>query len=173
LGTPASSIPGKETPLLFNEGGKEQQKMAIRAIIFDLGETSYKEGEPLGPQGSNLSLYENERLNTDLARFVGDLRPRYKIATICNGGSREAVNRKFRLGDLVDLMVFDGEEGISKPDGRIYQRALLRLGVQPHEVVFVDDKERNVVAAELLGMHTVQFKTTAQAIAEIHMLLQK
>lgn len=111
-------------------------------------------------------------MNTDLAQFVSDLRPRYKTATICNGGSREAMKRKFRLNELVDLMVFDGEEGVSKPDARIYQFALTRLGMQPDEVMFVDDKERNVDAAHQLGMHIVHFKNTAQAIAEVQAFLR-
>ena len=154
--------------------------MTIRAVIFDLGGvlieidwTRYREEKQLSGQENDLYPYDYEQLNTDLARFVSDLRPRYKTATICNRGSREAVNRKFRLGELVDLMIFDGEEGVAKPDARIYQLALMRLGVQPHEVVFVDDKERNVEAAQRLGMHTVHFKSTAQAIAEVQTILRR
>jgi putative hydrolase of the HAD superfamily len=153
--------------------------MAIRAVIFDVGGVlieidwaRYRKDNPLSGQENGFYPYDYEQLNTDLAQFVNDLRSHYKIATICNGGSREAVNRKFRLGELVDLMLFDGEEGVAKPDTRIYQLALMRLGVQPHEVVFVDDKERNVEAAGRLGMSTVHFKSTAQAISEVQTLLR-
>ncbi len=152
--------------------------MTIRAIIFDIGGVlididwkKYEEDKHLNVQ-NDFYPYEYEQLNTDLARFVGDLRPRYKTATICNGGLRKAMNRKFGLGELVDLMIFDGEEGVAKPDARIYQLTLTRLGVQPDEVVFVDDKERNVDAAQQLGMHTVHFKNTAQAIAEVQAFLR-
>lgn len=152
--------------------------MTIRAVIFDLGgvliEIDWaryrRDGEP-GGQAHGLYPYDYEQLNTDLTQFVSDLRPDYKIATICNGGSREAVNRKFRLGELVDLMIFDGEERVAKPDARIYQLALMRLGMQPEEVVFVDDNECNIEAAQRLGMHTVHFKNTAQAITEVQVLL--
>jgi HAD superfamily hydrolase (TIGR01509 family) len=68
-------------------------------------------------------------------------------------------------------MIFDGEEGVAKPDARIYQLALMRLGVQPHEVVFVDYKASNVEAAQQLGMHIVHFKNTAQAIREVQLFL--
>ncbi len=154
--------------------------MPIRAVILDLGGVlieidwaQYRKDNPLSGQENGFYPYDYEQLNADLAQFVHDLRPDYKIATICNGGSRKAVNRKFRLGELVDLMLFDGEEGVAKPDARIYQLALMRLGVQPHEVVFVDDKERNVEAAGRLGMHTVHFKNTAQAITEVQTFLQR
>jgi len=153
--------------------------MAIRAVIFDLGGVlieidwiRYSKDEQPGGQANDLYPYDYEQLNTELAQFVSDLRPDYMIATICNGGSREAVNRKFRLGELVDLMLFDGEEGVAKPDARIFQLALTRLGVQPHEVVFVDDQERNVEAARRLGMYTVHFKSTAQAISEVQTFLR-
>jgi FMN phosphatase YigB (HAD superfamily) len=154
--------------------------MTIRAVIFDLGGVlldidwmRYREDHQRTVQESDLPPHDYEQLNRDLARFVGDLRPRYKTATICNGGSREAVNRKFKLGELVDLMIFDGEEGVAKPDARIFELALLRLDVQPAEAVFVDDKEQNVEAAQQLGMHGVHFKNTAQAIAEVQGLLRK
>jgi HAD superfamily hydrolase (TIGR01549 family) len=151
--------------------------MTIRAIILDLGGVlveidweRYREDERLGILRENLWPYE--KLNTELALFLVQLRPFYKLATICNGGSREAMNRKFQLNERVDLMVFDGEEGIAKPDARIYQRTLLRLGVQPEETVFVDNQESNVDAAQRLGMHGIHFKNTAQAIVDIQAVLQ-
>ncbi len=79
---------------------------------------------------------------------------------------------KFRLNKLVDLQVFDGEEGVAKPDTRIYQRTLTRLGVKQEESVFVDDMKSNVDAAQRLGIHAIHFKSTAQAIAEIQTVLQ-
>jgi putative hydrolase of the HAD superfamily len=152
--------------------------MTIRAVIFDLGGVlieidweQYREDEHQGVRIENLWSYE--RLNTPLAQFLGTLRPRYKIAILSNGGSREAMNRKFRLSELVDLQVFDEEEGVSKPDVRIYQRTLTRLNTQPEDAVFVDNTECNVDAAQQLGMHAIFFKSTAQAIAEIQTVLQR
>ena len=152
--------------------------MAIHAVIFDLGGVlinvdwqKYREDEQLGVQRHDLWA-SYEQLNISLMQFVSSLRPRYKIATICNGGSREAVTRKFKLDEMVDLMLFDGEEGISKPDVRIYQRALMRLNIRPNEAVFVDDKESNIEAAKNLGMFVVHFKNTEQAIADIQVLLE-
>jgi HAD superfamily hydrolase (TIGR01509 family) len=69
-------------------------------------------------------------------------------------------------------MVFDEEEGVAKPDARIYLRTLLRLGVQPEEAVFVDDKMENVEAARQLGMHSIHFQHTEQALAEIQEVLR-
>lgn len=153
--------------------------MAICAVIFDLGGVlleidweRYRADKRYGEAEQNLRPYEYERLNAELVRFLATLRPLYKLAIICNGGSREAMNRKFRLGELVDLMVFDGEEGVSKPDPCMYLRTLARLGVLPEETVFVDDKQANVGAALHLGIHAVHFKSTIQAIAEVQSILE-
>ena len=151
--------------------------MAIHAVIFDLGGVllnidwqKYQEDEQRGVwMGALWASYE--QLNTRLAQFMSSLRPRYKIATICNGGLREAVNRKFRLNELVDIMLFDGEEGVSKPDVRTYQRALMQLNILPNEAVFVDDKESNIETAKNLGMFVVHFKDTMQAISDIQGIL--
>ena len=113
--------------------------------------------------------------NTELAQFLKSLRPRYKTATLSNAwlDAREAVNRKYRLHDFVDLMIFSAEEGYAKPDARLYQIALTRLGVRSEEVVFLDDAVRNVDAARLLGMRAIQFRNAAQAIAEMQECLNE
>ena len=153
--------------------------MIIRVVIFDLGGVllnidwqRYREDECVKGLIQNIQPYEYERLNEDLMQFLVKLRPLYKLAIICNGGSREAMNRKFRLGEFVDLMVFDGEEGVAKPDPRIYQRTLARLDVGPEEAVFIDDKQVNVDAALRLGIHAVHFKSTSQAVAEVQSILR-
>lgn len=150
--------------------------MAIRAVIFDLGGVlieidweRYREDQQSEIMSEDLRPYE--QLNPHMLRLLKRLRPTYKIATICNGGSREAMRRKFRLGELVDLMVFDNEEGVSKPDERIYLLTLERLGLRPEEAVFVDDKEENVQLATRLGMYGIQFGNARQAIAEIESAL--
>lgn len=153
--------------------------MAMKALIFDLGGVlieidweKYREDTCQEVPIQNFWPIDYEKLNTELVEFLVNVRPLYKIAIISNGGSREAMNRKFRLGELVDLMIFDGEEGVTKPDLRIYQLVLMRLDVQAEEAVFVDDKVRNVDAAQRLGISSIHFKNTAQTVAEIQKVLQ-
>lgn len=53
---------------------------------------------------------------------------------------------------LFRTIVVSGVEKISKPDPRIYQIALDRLGVRAGETLFIDDSAKNVAGAEALGM---------------------
>jgi hypothetical protein len=57
------------------------------------------------------------------------------------------MKRKVRLSELMDLLVFDGEESVAKPGSCIYQHTVARLDVQPEEIMFVDN---SVFAREAL-----------------------
>ncbi len=49
------------------------------------------------------------------------------------------------------------ELGLLKPDKEIYERVIERLNVEPSEVIFVDDKEKNVLAARSVGLNGIVF----------------
>ena len=59
--------------------------------------------------------------------------------------------------------------GLLKPDVEIFKIVLQKLEAQPHEVIFVDDKEKNVAAARSLDICSILFDRTSIAaeIAEI------
>ncbi len=114
-------------------------------------------------------FYSAFRLNTDLVAFLRTLRPRYKTAILSNTPSdmRALLTKRFHLNDKVDTIIISAEEHIRKPEPAIFQLAAARLGIPLHDMLFVDDESRYVEAAQNLGMKIVQFKDTAQALAEI------
>jgi putative hydrolase of the HAD superfamily len=59
--------------------------------------------------------------------------------------------------------LFSADLGLTKPDPKIFEHLTDRLGATPDDVVFVDDREENVRAAEALGIRSVLF-TDAQAL---------
>lgn len=62
---------------------------------------------------------------------------------------------------------FSCEVGVCKPGREMYDAVLEKLGVGAAEVLFLDDRESNIRAAEALGLHAVLFKDAARAAAEI------
>lgn len=67
------------------------------------------------------------------------------------------VRRRFRLDRHIDTWVISGEVGCRKPDQRIYRILLERLGCPASSVLFVDDREKNLVAARACGVHGIRF----------------
>jgi 2-haloacid dehalogenase len=65
--------------------------------------------------------------------------------------------RLFDFLGLLDDVVVSGTEGFAKPDPAIFQIAVSRTGLRPEELVFVDDKEHNVVGAIEFGLDGILF----------------
>lgn len=74
---------------------------------------------------------------------------------------------RFDFLALFDGIVVSGQEGMVKPDPKLYQTLLERYDVDPARAVFIDDNKANVVAAEALGIHGIHFHAPAQLRAEL------
>ena len=113
-------------------------------------------------------------LNVELAAYFASLRPRYQTAIISNSfvGARTREQERYHFDKMTDLIIYSHEVGIAKPDRRIYELTCERLGVQPAEMIFLDDHERPVAAARELGIHAILFRETTQAIADIQAYLE-
>ncbi len=60
--------------------------------------------------------------------------------------------RELQLDRYIGAMVISGEEGITKPDQRVFEKAVKLLGADAGDVTFVDDHPGHVRAAIALGM---------------------
>ena len=60
--------------------------------------------------------------------------------------------------------------GLLKPDPLIYQTVQQKLGVEFNQLIFIDDKEKNVISAQNLGIHGIVYKKET-IIANINSLL--
>jgi 2-haloacid dehalogenase len=58
---------------------------------------------------------------------------------------------------LLDGVVVSGTEKVAKPDPAIYELAVSRVGLPAADLVFVDDKRVNVVAATEAGLDGILF----------------
>lgn len=78
---------------------------------------------------------------------------------LSNDVSRWSTKLRASLGiePLLAGAVISSDVGARKPDARIYRRLLDRAGCRPSEVVFVDDRVRNVEAAAVLGIRSKCF----------------
>jgi len=77
------------------------------------------------------------------------------------------------VDDIFEVVVDSGFVGMRKPEPEIYELTLERLGdgIAASDCLFVDDVEVNVETARTLGMTTVHFRDSEQAIGEIERAL--
>ena len=64
-------------------------------------------------------------------------------------------------------IVVSGEVKLLKPDAAIYYLALDRFRLRPDEALFVDDRQINVMGAELVGMKAHLFTDAAELRARL------
>jgi putative hydrolase of the HAD superfamily len=90
-------------------------------------------------------------------------------AIISNMGDsiHEAMMREFAWLARFDALVWSYQLRIVKPDAAIYRHALEKLGAQPEQTLFIDDRKPNVDAAVALGMRGMVFTTAAQLRADL------
>ncbi len=104
--------------------------------------------------------------------LIKDLRAGGLVTSLLSNswGARDGYPRHL-FGDLFDDVVISAEVGMRKPEERIFQLAIDRLGLSPAECAFVDDVDGNIVAAQALGIRTVHHQEPVLTRAELFGLL--
>jgi epoxide hydrolase-like predicted phosphatase len=117
-------------------------------------------------------FFAGDIIDLQLLNALRDYKKKYKIGLISNAwdGLRTWIIQN-KFDDAFDAMVISAEVGIMKPDVRIFQIALEKLGVKATEAIFLDDFPENVAAANALGMHSIQFTETNKALNALKRLL--
>ena len=75
------------------------------------------------------------------------------------------------VDEIFETVVDSGFVGVRKPEARIYEMTLERLGLPAEACLFVDDLPHNCEGAREAGMTAVHFRDNDQAIGEIRAAL--
>ncbi len=118
-------------------------------------------------------FFEQDQLDGELVDYLRELHKTYKTALLSNAwdDQREVIAEKWHMEDVFDIIISSSKVGMVKPDRRIFQLTLNRLGVNADQTVFVDDMARNVEAARDIGLNAIQFHTAVQVRRDIERLL--
>lgn len=154
----------------------------------DMGEiTSLEVLERLGYTG-DLEAIEKKYLDTveinqDFYEFAETMSKRCKLALLSNDSSDWSAyfREKFDLNKYFEVITVSGDVKMKKPNPKIYELTLERLGLAAEDCVYVDDRRYNLGAAESVGMKAVLFNSrgveydgaTVESFAELAELLEK
>lgn len=100
---------------------------------------------------------EDEIVYPQAAECLAGLHREYKIGIIANQSPGTADRMKdYGLLQYLDLIVASAEEGIEKPDLRIFELALKRAGCLPENAVMIGDRlDNDIIPAKQMGMKTI------------------
>jgi putative hydrolase of the HAD superfamily len=109
-------------------------------------------------------------LNPAMLSWQGALKARGILtAVLSNIGDtvQQAMERELGWLGRFDVLVWSYQLRMAKPDPPIYRYTLEKLGTQPEETLFIDDRQVNVEAAAALGMKALVFTTAGQLRADL------
>jgi len=102
-----------------------------------------------------------ERLFPDARHALETLKARgYQLGIIANQspGTKDRL-RDYGILPLFDVIIASAEEGVSKPDRRVFELALKQASCLPCDAVMIGDRlDNDIVPANRLGMMTVWVK---------------
>ena len=78
-----------------------------------------------------------------------------------------SAQKRFDFLAEFDGIVVSGEEGVIKPDPRIFRILLDRYDIPADAAVFIDDNPANADAATNLGIHGIHFRSAAELRREL------
>jgi putative hydrolase of the HAD superfamily len=135
-------------------------------------------GEQLELSSDELALVRDEfwsgdQIDLELIRFIRARTNGTKMGLLSNGWSstRRFLKERWHIADIFDDIIVSAEVELAKPDRRIYQLALDRLGVEAEQTIFIDDFIENIQGARELGIHGIHFKDRQIVMEELKDLL--
>ena len=112
--------------------------------------------------------HDLEALYPDAKEVLQELGQKYKLGIIANqdyGTEKRLID--FGIRPYIDLVIASAEEGVEKPDLRIFKLAFDRANCKPEEAVMVGDRlDNDIIPANKIGMTTVWIKQGFGGVAE-------
>lgn len=170
--------PGRVDALVFNSKTAADStigRVSPEKVWKDLAETLSLSSEEL--EAFKRAFWQGDKLDQELIRYLESQRPKYITALLSNAwmDARQALAEQYNIieGQTVDLILLSSELGVAKPDERIYHILAERVQCEFNQILFVDDFIENINAAEVLGIHTIQYQQGMDLIEHIQTKLDQ
>jgi putative hydrolase of the HAD superfamily len=150
---------------------------------IDLGDHTQEEGwehmlDNLGLPYSKKSelekfFHEDFYIDQELVADIRAYRQRFKTALLSNysDAMRPMLSGPWRMDGAFDEIVISCEVRMIKPDPAIFHYTLNKLGILPHEAIFIDDRENNVASAQAYGLQAFQYTGRADMNRKIQEII--
>ncbi|MCD6115747.1 HAD family phosphatase [bacterium] len=101
-------------------------------------------------------------------KLLTKLKSMYKLGLLSNTNSLhiEFLKNNYNFFKLIDYEFYSYVLHSAKPDKAIYEKAILKTGFLPAELLFIDNKEENVIAAESAGMKSLRYESYEKLVKD-------
>ena len=117
------------------------------------------------------------QLDEDYEKVIQALQPHYQLSILSNLPADWAdwLVESFRFDQHFSPRLFSGHTRCKKPEKEIYQKLIDQSGLEPAQIIFIDDRLENLKTAKSIGMNVVYYQREEEpfnfsADATIHRL---
>jgi putative hydrolase of the HAD superfamily len=155
-------------PFIVEKGGCEDIREIIHlwsaASLGKMSSVEFWRSAGLDPALEDEYLLKY-RLTEGLIEFLDAMRSHgTELWCLSNNISEwsQKLCERFSLDQYFRGFIISGDTGTRKPDPAIYHYMLEKAGVRPCDATFVDDRLRNIAAADALGIAPILFNPVPQ-----------
>ena len=119
-------------------------------------------------------FWAGDRIDEEIIEFIKSIRKKYRVGLLSNAwpNTRTNVSKEhYDFFNIFDVTIFSAEVGLAKPDPKIYNLILNKLGVLAKEAVFIDDFKENIDGAKNVGMSAIHFDSTETVLNQLKDML--
>ena len=109
-------------------------------------------------------------LDEDVFTVAKAIKPGLQKGILTNNPEilRETVRDRFaKVERLFKPIIFSYTCGFAKPDERIFMHTIQAIGCEPEEILFIDDSQRHVDAAQQVGMRGILFSSAVELMKQL------
>jgi len=117
-------------------------------------------------------IHRTERVNKSLLNWIKKKKREYKIFLLTNNtvALNHLLKEKFKIKNFFDLVFNSAKIGLAKPDSKLFEYLLEKIGASSKECLFVDDNPKNIKSARNIGFLAILFKNNKEFLARIQEL---
>ena len=125
--------------------------------------------QAVGRRVSASDIHNQNRMPDEaIINLTQELKHSYSVNLLSNASTKlRAKLGALHLSSLFDHILISSEIGHAKPSNEAFMTAIRTLGVQPHEIIFIDDNPQNIEAARNNGIIAIPYKTISQLNQEL------
>ena len=155
--------PGSFLPIAF------QRKFLEPAVAGKITDEQWRQNI-IAELSKNLELSAVDRAITRWTAFPGELqnevhalylaqKQNCKLSLLTNATTRLNTDLKtLGIYDMFDIIFNTSKIGFAKPDPKSFEHVLKSVEYPAHEILFIDDREENIKAAEALGFRVLFYE---------------
>lgn len=121
---------------------------------------------------SNYQFFDMFELNEELLNFYKSLRDSLKVYILTSDVIQDDPALQPFWNGTIDKIFSASKMNTHKSKPEAYEKVLQELGLNPQEVLYIDDSNENLNAAKSVGLQTVLYKDNEQTFIDLRKNLE-